>query len=86
MKDKQYYIKLYEHKFDELCNQYKDEADPTYYATMEFEEKANKEEIVGYYLVTYPTAYLAQFIYNLYFNASYVSENDIDIVRILARL
>ena len=86
IKDKQYYIDLFNSKMDELYIKYQDENDPSYYATVHFDEYANKEEIVGYYLSSYPTEYLSQFILNLYYNASYVSDNDIDIIRILARL
>jgi hypothetical protein len=53
MKTKEKYVEIYIRRMDELYEEGReqDAEDPGYYATMKFEEIANTDEVVGYYVV-----------------------------------
>ena len=53
MKNKEYYIQKYEDRMDEIYRGLKEEGveDIDYACTMEFDQTANAEEVVGYYFV-----------------------------------
>ena len=55
MKDRNYYVQKYEDRMDELYRESKAEGveDIDYACTMEFDQTANAEEVVGYYLINY---------------------------------
>lgn len=55
MKNRDYYVQKYEDRMDELYRELKAEGveDIDYACTMEFDQTANAEEVVGYYLINY---------------------------------
>lgn len=55
MKNRSYYESKYESRMDEIYRELKetDMEDIDYACTMEFDETANAEEVVGYYLANY---------------------------------
>ena len=55
MKNRAYYVLKYEDRMDEIYRELKEAAveDIDYACTMEFDQTANAEEVVGYYLTNY---------------------------------
>ena len=55
MKDRSYYESKYESRMDKIYREMKEEGvkDIDYACTMEFDQTANAEEVVGYYLENY---------------------------------
>ena len=55
MKNRSFYESKYESRIDEIYRKMKEECveDIDYACTMEFDETANAEEVVGYYLANY---------------------------------
>ena len=67
MKNRVYYESKYENRMDEIYRelQYEGLEDLGYACTIEFDETANAEEVVGYYLVNEGTNALKQWLENI---------------------
>ena len=88
--DRNYYIRKYEDRMDEIYRELKyehnisdNEIDEN--CTMEFDQTANAEEIVGYYLVNYEYNPLGSWLENLKW-VDKVTEQDNDVTAILTEL
>lgn len=92
IKDKEYYIDIFNKKWDSSLN----EADKnikenggssnilSYIATEIFEETANAEEIVGYYIMYHKDSALRDWTDNI--QGLHLTEQDIEVNRILMEL
>ena len=86
MKNRSYYESIYENRMDEIYREMLEEdvEDINYAMTMEFDETANAEEIVGYYLVNEGTNALQQWLDNI--DGIDLSEQDKEVTKILKKL
>lgn len=86
MKNKSYYESVYENRMKEIRKEMIEEEveDIDYACTIEFDEIANAEEIVGYYLVNEGTNALKQWSENI--DGIDLSEQDKEVTKILKRL
>lgn len=84
--NKQYYILKYEDRMDEIYRELKESnvEDIDYACTMEFDQTANAEEIVGYYLINYEWNPLKEWLENLQY-APEITEQDKEVTRILEK-
>ena len=86
MKNREHYILKYEDRMDEIYRKLADaDVEDIYYAcTMEFDETANAEEVVGYYLINYEGNPLKGWLEN----TEYIdlTEQDKEVTRILTEL
>lgn len=80
------YISIYEYKMDEIYRQLKEEGveDIDYCCTMEFDETANTEEVVGYYLANEGTNALKRWLENI--DGVKLTEQDKEVTEILKEL
>ena len=85
--DKAYYVRKYEDRMDEIYVALKEEDvwDIDYACTVMFDETANAEEVVGYYLTAYEWNPLDEWMNNLRL-AEKVTDQDIEVTRILTEL
>lgn len=86
MKNKSYYESVYENRMKEIRKEMIEEEveDIDYACTIEFDEIANAEEIVGYYLVNEGTNALEQWLENI--DGIDLSKQDKEVTKILKRL
>ena len=86
MKLKEYYVEKYNRKWKECFDEAsKNESkDPGYDATILFDETANVEEIVGYYLVNHAENPLRNWLENI--EGINLSEQDKEVTNILEKL
>lgn len=87
MKNRSYYESIYENRMDEIYRELKEEGDIKdidYACTMEFDETANTEEVVGYYLVNEGTNALKQWLENI--EGINLTEQDKEVTRLLKEL
>lgn len=86
MKNRAYYILKYEDRMDEIYRELKDTdvEDIDYACTMEFDETANAEEVVGYYLVNYEWSPLEGWLGNI--EGIDLTEQDKEVTRLLEEL
>ena len=86
MKDRVYYQQKYEDRMDEIYRELKEQNvdDIDYACTMEFDETANAEEIVGYYLSDGETTALKRWLENT--EDIELTEQDKEVTRILTEL
>lgn len=86
MKNRVYYESKYENRMDEIYRelQYEGLEDLGYACTMEFDETANAEEVVGYYLVNEGTNALKQWLENI--DGIDLTEQDKKVTKILKEL
>ena len=86
MKNKSYYESVYENRMKEIRKEMiKEEVEDIDYAcTIEFDEIANAEEIVGYYLVNEGTNALEQWLENI--DGIDLTEQDKKVTKILNEL
>ena len=86
MKNRSYYESIYENRMDEIYREMLEEEveDIDYACTMEFDETANAEEVVGYYLVNEGTNALKQWLENI--DGIDLSEQDKEVTKILKKL
>ena len=84
--DKYYYIQKYENRMEEifrnLTEQNVDDID--YACTIEFDQTANAEEVVGYYLTDGETSALKRWLENI--EGIDLTEQDKEVTRILTEL
>ncbi|MBQ6416372.1 MAG: hypothetical protein IJJ65_09005, partial [Butyrivibrio sp.] len=92
VKDKEYYQKLYDKKFDELLEKAKNEGlpDPEAWANDTFDDSATAEEVVGYYIVWHGDDAFKDWVENSQFyereRGKIPSEQDRAVTRILGEL
>ena len=86
MKNKSYYESVYESRIKEIRKEMIEEEveDIDYACTIEFDEIANAEEIVGYYLVNEGTNALEQWLENI--DGIDLTEQDKEVTKILKKL
>lgn len=86
MKDRNYYVQKYEDRMDELYRELKAEGveDIDYACTMEFDQTANAEEVVGYYLINYEWNPLKGWLENT--ENIELTQQDEEVTRILKEL
>lgn len=86
MKNREYYILKYEDRMDEIYRELRDTEveDINYACTMEFDQTANAEEVVGYYLVNYEWNPLKGWLENV--EGIDLTEQDKEVTRILTEL
>lgn len=88
--DRRYYLNLYQTKWDECYDHAQkedpqaDEEDIRYYANMSFEEEANAEEVVGYYICYHGDDALKDWLSNTEDIKLSIQDKEVD--RILKRL
>ena len=84
--DKKYYVLKYEDRMDEIYRELKmtDIEDIDYACTVEFDQTANTEEVVGYYLVNYEWSPLRCWLDNI--EGINLTEQDKEVTRILIEL
>jgi hypothetical protein len=86
MKNRTYYVQKYEDRMDEIYRELKETnvKDIDYACTIEFDETANAEEVVGYYLINYEWNPLRGWLEN---TASIdLTEQDKEVTKILVEL
>lgn len=85
-KNRSYYESKYENRMDDIYRELKYEGleDLDYACTMEFDETANEEEVVGYYLVNEGTNALKQWLENI--DGIDLTEQDKKVTKILKEL
>lgn len=86
MKNRSYYESIYENRMDEIYREMSEEylEDIDYACTMEFDETANAEEVVGYYLVNEGTNAFKQWMENI--EGIDMTEQDKEVTRLLEEL
>lgn len=86
-KTAEYYKQKYEDRMDEIYRELKsqDVDDIDWSCTMLFDETANAEEVVGYYLINYEWGPLKGWLENLQY-APEITEQDKEVTRILSEL
>lgn len=86
MKNREYYILKYEDRMDEIYRELvnTDVEDIDYACTMEFDQTANAEEVVGYYLINYEWNPLKGWLENI--EGIDLTEQDEEVTRILTEL
>lgn len=86
MKDRNYYVLKYEDRMDEIYRELRDSdvEDIDYACTMEFDQTANAEEVVGYYLTNYEWNPLKAWLENI--EGIDLTEQDKEITRLLEEL
>lgn len=86
MKTKEQYKRDYEIRMEILYNSFVDEGydDPGYMATIEFDETANTDEVVGYYICNEGDNALKTWFENI--EGIEMSEQDLEVSRILREL
>lgn len=86
MKNRSYYELKYESRMDEIYREMLEEdlEDIDYACTIEFDETANAEEVVGYYLVNESTNALKQWLENI--DGIDLTEQDKEVTKILKKL
>ena len=86
MKNRSYYESIYENRMDEIYREMLEEdvEDIGYACTIEFDETANAEEVVGYYLVNEGTNALKQWMENI--EGIELTEQDKEVTRLLEEL
>lgn len=86
MKNRTYYELKYESRMDEIYREMLEEdlEDIDYACTIEFDETANAEEVVGYYLVNESTNALKQWLENI--DGIDLTEQDKEVTKILKKL
>lgn len=86
MKNRSYYELKYESRMDEIYREMLEEdlEDINYACTIEFDETANAEEVVGYYLVNESTNALKQWLENI--DGIDLTEQDKEVTKILKKL
>lgn len=88
MRDRQYYILKYEDRMDEIYREAKGEGikdnNIEEYCTMEFDQTANAEEVVGYYLINYEWNPLKGWLENI--EGIDLTEQDKEVTKILKDL
>ena len=86
MKNREYYIKKYEDRMNEIYRELKAEGveDIDYACTMLFDETANAEEVVGYYLINYEWNPLQSWLENT--EHIKMTEQDKEVTKILESL
>lgn len=87
MKDANYYKLKYEDRMDEIYRELKEQNDVDdidYSCTLTFDETANAEEVVGYYLADGETTALKRWLENI--DGIDLTEQDREITRILTEL
>jgi hypothetical protein len=83
--DRRYYINKYEDRMDEIYRELVGTVDDIDYAcTMLFDETANAEEVVGYYLINYEWNPLKNWLENT--KNLDLTEQDKEVTRILTEL
>ena len=84
MKNRSYYELKYESRMDEIYREMLEEdlEDIDYACTIEFDETANAEEVVGYYLVNEDTNAFKQWMENI----EGMTEQDKEVTQILKEL
>lgn len=91
-KDKEYYQKLYDKKFDELLEEAKNDglSDPEAWANDTFDDSATAEEVVGYYIAWHGDDAFKDWVENSQFyereRGEIPSEQDRAVTRILGEL
>lgn len=85
-KNRSYYESKYENRMDEIYRELKetDIEDIDYGCTIEFDETANAEEVVGYYLVNEGTNALTRWMENI--EGINLTEQDNEVTRLLKKL
>ena len=85
-KNRSYYESKYENRMDEIYRELQDEdlEDLGYACTIEFDETANAEEVVGYYLVNEGTNALRQWLDNI--DGIDLTAQDKEVTKILRKL
>lgn len=86
--NKNYYIQKYENRMMEIYEEFandNDIADKDEYCTRWFDETANAEEVVGYYLVFHEWNPLGEWLENLKYVKD-VTEQDEEVTKILKEL
>lgn len=86
MKNRSFYESIYENRMDEIYREMPEEylEDIDYACTMEFDETANAEEVVGYYLVNEGTNAFKQWMENI--EGIDMTEQDKEVTRLLEEL
>lgn len=86
MKNREYYIQEYESRMDEIYRELQEQNvdDIDYACTMEFDETANAEEVVGYYLADGESSALKRWLENI--EGVDLTEQDKEVTRILTEL
>lgn len=86
MKSREYYVQKYEDRMDEIYRELEGivNYDINYACTMEFDETANAEEVVGYYLINYEWNPLQGWLENT--ERIDMTEQDKEVTRILTEL
>lgn len=86
MKNRSYYELKYENRMDEIYREMLEEdlKDIDYACTIEFDETANAEEVVGYYLVNEGTNAFKQWMENI--EGIDLTEQDKEVTKILEEL
>ena len=86
MKNREYYVLKYEDRMDEIYRELRDTdvEDIGYACTMEFDQTANAEEVVGYYLINYEWNPLEAWLDNI--EGIDLTEQDNEVTRILEEL
>lgn len=86
MKNREYYILKYEDRMDEIYRELADtDVEDIYYGcTIVFDETANAEEVVGYYLINYEWNPLKAWLENI--ENLDLTEQDKEVTRILTEL
>lgn len=85
-KNRSYYESIYKNRMGEIYRRLQDEGleDINYATAIEFDETANAEEVVGYYLMNEDTNALQQWLNNI--DGIDLSEQDKKVTKILRRL
>ena len=86
MKEKRYYVEKYNKRWNECFNEASKNGskDPGYDATILFDETANAEEVVGYYLVHHKENPLRDWLANI--ERINLSEQDKEVTNILENI
>jgi hypothetical protein len=86
MKNRNYYVQKYEDRMDEIYRELKAEGvdDIDYACTMEFDQTANAEEVVRYYLINYEWSPLKGWLENT--ENIELTQQDEEVTRILKEL
>jgi hypothetical protein len=86
MKNREYYVLKYEDRMDEIYRELRETnvEDIDYACTMEFDETANAEEVVGYYLINYEWNPLKGWLENT--EGKEMTEQDKEVTKMLTEL
>lgn len=86
MNNREYYVLKYEDRMDEIYREMKAEGvnDIDYACTMMFDETANAEEVVGYYLINYEWNPLKCWLENI--EGIILTEQDKEVTKLLKEL